>query len=294
MKKIIKALAVVLSFVMILTVIAPVSNIQAATIKLNCTKKTIYVGDSFKLKVSGVNGKIKWISYNSNVAKVNKNGKVTGISAGKTEIHAKYKNINKKCIITVKDKDYSAGIKYEYVEIGNNSFIKVTNSNDVDVCVPIRLKQIDNDGFTQKNFKNDICVYKNDTTYYYIGSSEYSGYDSSRLTLNIEGITKEVKNLQRVDLSTNMYTKQEERTDMVRLETVKYYETVKYCDLIAKNDSKKDVKYYRFVVLGKDSNGNYITSHISEISVPAESKIKNTFRYDGDVQSFDIFLFEPY
>ena len=58
MKKFIKSLAVVLSFVMILTIISP-SNVQAAKkITLSKTKVTLYVGKSTSLKLKNATKKI--------------------------------------------------------------------------------------------------------------------------------------------------------------------------------------------------------------------------------------------
>ena len=102
MKKFIKSLAVVLSFVMILTIISP-SNVQAAKIKLNYTKKTIYEGDTFKLKVKGTKKKVKWSSSNEDIASVNSKGVVTGECSGKATITAKVAGKKLKCKIVVKE-----------------------------------------------------------------------------------------------------------------------------------------------------------------------------------------------
>lgn len=102
MKKFIKSLAVVLSFVMILTVVTPVSNVQAAKIKLNYTKKTIYEGDTFKLKVKGTKKKVKWSSSNKGIASVNSKGVVTGECDGKATITGKVAGKKLKCKVVVK------------------------------------------------------------------------------------------------------------------------------------------------------------------------------------------------
>ena len=49
---------------------------EAAAIKLNTTKKTLYVGSSYKLKVKGTSQKITWKSSKKSVAKVSKKGVV--------------------------------------------------------------------------------------------------------------------------------------------------------------------------------------------------------------------------
>ena len=74
-----------------------------ASIRLNQTALTIYVGDKVKLKatVKGKDKKIKWKSSNKSVAKVNKKGKVTGVSPGQVKITAKAGNKKATCIVNV-------------------------------------------------------------------------------------------------------------------------------------------------------------------------------------------------
>lgn len=74
-----------------------------ASIRLNQTALTIYVGDKVKLKatVKGKDKKIKWRSSNKSVAKVNKKGKVTGVSPGQVKITAKAGNKKATCIVNV-------------------------------------------------------------------------------------------------------------------------------------------------------------------------------------------------
>lgn len=103
MKKMFKLFAVVLSFVMVITILTPISTAQAATIKLNCTKKTIYEGDTFKLKVKGTKKKVKWSSSNEGIASVNSKGVVTGECDGKATITAKVAGKKLKCKIVVKE-----------------------------------------------------------------------------------------------------------------------------------------------------------------------------------------------
>ena len=83
MKKIIRSISVVLAVMIALTV-----PVNAAGMKLNKKKVTIYVGQALTLKVKGKKKKVKWKSTNKKVAKVNKKGKVTGLKAGKSTIIA--------------------------------------------------------------------------------------------------------------------------------------------------------------------------------------------------------------
>ena len=61
------------------------------------------MGDKVKLKatVKGKDKKIKWKSSNKSVAKVNKKGKVTGVSPGQVKITAKAGNKKATCIVNV-------------------------------------------------------------------------------------------------------------------------------------------------------------------------------------------------
>ena len=99
MKKIIRSISVVLAVMIALTV-----PVNAAGMKLNKKKVTIYVGKSTTLKVKGKKKKVKWKSTNKKVAKVNKKGKVTGLKAGKSTIIAKVGKKSLKCKVSVKNK----------------------------------------------------------------------------------------------------------------------------------------------------------------------------------------------
>ena len=90
MKKFFKTLAIILCLSMFTPSVVPIvgtETVQAATkaktkIKLNCTKKTIYEGDTFKLKITGTKKKVKWSSSNKKVATVSSKGVVKGIDGG--------------------------------------------------------------------------------------------------------------------------------------------------------------------------------------------------------------------
>ena len=98
MKRIMKVFLVILAMFVAFT--TP-TNVEAASLKLNKKKVTIYVGKSTTLKEKG-GKKVKWKSTNKKVAKVNKKGKVTGLKAGKSTIIAKVGKKSLKCKVTVK------------------------------------------------------------------------------------------------------------------------------------------------------------------------------------------------
>lgn len=87
-------------------------------VKLSKTHATIKVGKTVKIRVTGENAdsvqNVKWSSGDKKIAKVNHNGKVTGIAEGKVTIKAKIDGKVYKCKITVKpannsEKDDSEG-----------------------------------------------------------------------------------------------------------------------------------------------------------------------------------------
>lgn len=107
MKKLIKAVALAVCLTITAPVVATsvgIETVEAATkVKLNCTKKTIYEGDSFKLKVTGTNKKVKWSSSNKKVATVSSKGSVKGISKGTCKITAAVSGKKYACKVAVKE-----------------------------------------------------------------------------------------------------------------------------------------------------------------------------------------------
>lgn len=96
-------LAVLLSLSILATsIILPAPLASAAKIKLNKTKLNLTVGNTYKLKLSGKKGKIKWTSSKKKVASVSAKGVVKAKKAGKTTITALMKGKKYKCKVTVK------------------------------------------------------------------------------------------------------------------------------------------------------------------------------------------------
>lgn len=106
MKKFFRTLAIVLSLSIFTPSVIPnigTETVQAATkIKLNCTKKTIYVGKSFKLKITGTKKKVKWSSSNKKIATVSSTGLVKGKNKGTCKITANVSGKKYTCTVNVK------------------------------------------------------------------------------------------------------------------------------------------------------------------------------------------------
>ncbi|MCR5767697.1 MAG: Ig-like domain-containing protein, partial [Lachnospiraceae bacterium] len=109
MKKIIAALLVI-----VLALTSFNVDASAASVKLNKKKKTIYVGDTFKLKLKNAKSgeKITWKSSDKSIASVNDSGKVTANKKGKATITATYKKKDYKCVITVKKKKTDSSVDF--------------------------------------------------------------------------------------------------------------------------------------------------------------------------------------
>lgn len=97
-----KKVLVMFLAVIIVAAMLPMQG-EAAAVKLNKTKMTIYVGSSKTLKVKGTSGKVKWTSSKKSVATVKSNGKVTAKKAGKATITAKVNKKAYQCEVTVKN-----------------------------------------------------------------------------------------------------------------------------------------------------------------------------------------------
>lgn len=100
MKRMKKIAAILLTFVIIVSLFSV--QAEAAKVKLNKTKATIYVGKSITLKVKGTSKKVKWTSSNKKVATVSSKGKVTGKKKGTVKIKAKIGKKTYQCKVTVK------------------------------------------------------------------------------------------------------------------------------------------------------------------------------------------------
>ena len=91
--------------------IVPASKAQAAKPKLSAKTRTMYVGDTYKIKLKNASAKVKWKTSKKSVVSISKkNGKSITIKAkkvGKATITATYKGKKYKCKVTVRKKAVS-------------------------------------------------------------------------------------------------------------------------------------------------------------------------------------------
>lgn len=121
MKKVRFLLAVMVFMLATMTVEA------AETITISQTKTTINVGDSVNLEVLGTEKVPAWTSYNTNIVKVDKQGKVTGMRKGTTKVRARVGYASQLCTVNVVDSSiklnkqnttiYHGGTSVNYVQL---------------------------------------------------------------------------------------------------------------------------------------------------------------------------------
>lgn len=80
-----------------------VCKIKVETPSISAKSLSLYRNKTAKLTVKGNSQKVKWSSSNTKIAKVSKNGVVTGVKAGKAVITASVSNKKYKSTITVKN-----------------------------------------------------------------------------------------------------------------------------------------------------------------------------------------------
>ena len=100
---IVLALVLALSSVSVFSAVYSTQTVEAATVKLNKTRRTMKVGQVYKLTVKGPHGTVKWKSSKSSVAAVDNSGVVKAKKKGTANIYAQVGKKQLKCRITVKN-----------------------------------------------------------------------------------------------------------------------------------------------------------------------------------------------
>ena len=111
MKRIGKNLLFAIAMIFTLSMVAPevvpittATTVEAASVKLNYSKLTLYKGQKKQLKLKGTKKKAKWSSNRKTVVSVDKKGKIIAKKQGTAVITAKVGKKNYKCKVTVKVK----------------------------------------------------------------------------------------------------------------------------------------------------------------------------------------------
>lgn len=99
MSKLKKLSVVVLAVVMIFTIQADAAKKK---VKLSDSKISMYIGDSYTLKLKNAKGKVKWSSSKKSIATVSSKGKVKAKKKGTCKITAKVGKKKYTCKVTVR------------------------------------------------------------------------------------------------------------------------------------------------------------------------------------------------
>lgn len=130
MKAISKKLLVGLMVVAMFFTLIPAMKTEAASVKLNKTKLSLCVGETWQLKISGSKEKVTWSSSNKKVVAVTKTGTVKGVKVGSATITAKVSGKTYTSKVSVKKGSFGnlysdvAGAK---VELRSTGFDKGTS-----------------------------------------------------------------------------------------------------------------------------------------------------------------------
>ena len=119
----------ILAFAMVITML-PAGKVQAATVKLNTTKKTLYVGKTQQLTLKNYKKTVLWTSSDKSVASVDSSGLVTALKKGSATITATTaKGSTFTCTIKVKNPYVSP--KTATLKVGETLQLKVVGAKAV-------------------------------------------------------------------------------------------------------------------------------------------------------------------
>ncbi len=93
----------------------------ADVITISQTKATVNIGDTVELSVEGTDRMPTWTSYNANIAKVDKFGKVTAVRKGSTKVRVRVGLSSKLCTVTVVDSSIKLNKKEATIYHGGTS-----------------------------------------------------------------------------------------------------------------------------------------------------------------------------
>lgn len=117
-----KKMKYVLLVVIAMSLLFGTMTVNAAdTIAINKEKVTVNIGDTVKLSVEGTDRAPTWTSYNANIARVDKFGKVTAVRKGSTKVRARVGLSSKLCTVKVVDSSIKLNKKSATIYHGGTS-----------------------------------------------------------------------------------------------------------------------------------------------------------------------------
>ncbi len=271
-KKVLLSLVLVLSLIFSLAL--PYTT-EAATIKLNAASKTLNVGGSCTLKLSGTTKTPKWSSDNKKVATVTTKGKVTAKAEGKATISAKLNSKTYKCKITVKDvfsaTDAVKKVKYELQDTGKGVVALVTNKNTRAISLSAKLVYYDESGkMLVATSDYNYCLEPSNTCALFFNQpydSNYKNvpYSDYKLTLSVDKSYNTTYGASKISITAN------EGADNITAEVT--------------NDSSIKLDTISVAIVYYDSNGEAMGYDYTyaKCSTPGSTDYL-TFRYPHDAE----------
>lgn len=267
LKRMLLASLVACSLLLVAPVVVPVISdsytVEAASVKLNTTKKTVYVGEAFTLKLSGTKKKIKWSSTNKNVASVDSKGRVTTKKAGTVKIKAKVGNKTYSCKVTVKNYSKSK-VSASIEKLDKRIVVTFKNKNSYAVrLVPTVTFYKSNGKKINKTSNFNYCLEPNSkcimTFYCYDTKLKSKDYASFKIDMGT--------------IKKSNYTKY----GASKIE-VKSTKKDSYIEAKVKNKSGKDLQFINITYLFYNKKGNLIDSeeHYADCTKKGS---KDTLRY---------------
>lgn len=160
---------------------------SAASPKLNKTKKTLSVGDTYTLKVKYTTKKVKWSSSKKSVASVKK-GVVTAKKAGTCVITAKVSGKKYKCKITVKpskDAEADAVIALVNKERKNAGLSSLSKNDYLTAAARTRAKELKTlFSHTRPDGSDCFSAISSKYRYSWLGENIAMGYTSPESVMN--------------------------------------------------------------------------------------------------------------
>lgn len=287
MKKLKKLLYVLICVIMV-GCMFNIHDVQAAKVKVNKTKASIYIGKTFKLKVTGTKAATTWWSDNESVATVSENtGKVTGKKKGTAVI---YGYVNNKALSVVKCKVtvnsvISVSSKEIYLDGTDDATVKVTLKQACGLRYSIANSYVAScswdDGWYENNKVTYLYVTGNNTGTTYITITNKFNNEKVKIkvivdtTVKVEGvnISSSSESLyvgDSVNLSAEVYPSNATDTE------IEWYSEDKNIATVSEYGRVEAVATGQTRIIAMSSDGGYTASCTVTVQSPVNVKLPQT------------------
>lgn len=217
MKRFLRKAFVAIAVIVMAVSIMPITQADAA-VKLSASKKTVYVGEVFTLKVSGSSKTVKWSSSKKSVASVTQKGKVTAKKAGKATITAKVSGKSLKCAVTVNEKFSSKSaikdISCELLNTGRGVVAVLKNNSKWNVKIDATLVYMKEGSMIGTSSDDNYVFEKGSTCALFFDAPTDENYrhiydyDDYKITMSIEECdSATITNTSKIKLNESMGAK---------------------------------------------------------------------------------------